>query len=241
MGVMRSPYGFGLIESCLSCKLRGDHTFCDLSASALQQFETIKHATIYPADAVLFVEGQAPRGIFVVCKGRVKVSFSSMDGKTLILRIAEAGEVLGISSSVSGKPYQLTAETLDPCQISFVKHDDFMQFMKEHSDVCLRVAEELSNKYHSACRELRSHGLSNSAGKLAKLLLEWSTKNGESTKAEPRVTLGLTHEEIGQMIGASRETVTRLFAKMKKRQIVQFKGSTLVIRDNAALKALATE
>ncbi len=130
-----------------------------------------------------------------------------------------------VSSGVSGTPYQLTAETLDPCQISFIKRDDFVQFMKEHSDVCLRVAEELSNKYHSACRELRSHGLSHSAEeKLAKLLLEWSTRNGESSKAEPRVTLEMTHEEIAQRIGISRETATRLLARMKERKIAQFRG-----------------
>ena len=239
---MHSPYNLGLIESCVGCEMRGEHTFCDLSAGALQRFETIKHATIYPAGSVLFVEGQAPRGIFVVCKGRVKLSFSSTDGKTVIPRIAEAGEVLGISSSVSGRPYQVTAETLEPCLISFVKRDDFVQFVKEHSDACFRVAEQLNDKYYMACRELRLHGFSGSAEKrLAKLLLEWSIRNGESIKAEPRIILGLSPEEIGQMIGASRETVSRLFATMKKRQIVQFKGSTLVIHDKAALKALATE
>ena len=239
---MHSPYDLGLIESCVGCKMRGNHIFCDLSASTLQRFETIRHSTIYPAGSVLFVEGQAPRGIFVICKGRVKLSFSSADDKTFIPRIAEAGEVLGVSSSVSGRAYQLTAETLDPCQISFVKRDDFVQFVKEHSDACFRVAEQLTDKYHVACGKLRSHGLSYSVEKkLAKLLLEWSTKNGESMKPEPRVTLGMSHEEIGQMIGVSRESVTRLFAKMKNRQVVQFKGSTLVIRDKAALKALATE
>ncbi len=175
----------------------------------------------------------------MVCKGRVKVSFFSLDGKTSIMRIAETGEVLGISSSVSGEPYQLTAETLDPCQISFVKRDDFMQFVNEHGDACFQIAEQLSNKYHAAGRELHSHEPYLAANKLAKLLLEWSAKHGDSAKANLRVTLGLTHEEIAQMIGASRETVTRLFGKMKKRQIVQVKGSTLVIRDKAALEALA--
>ena len=173
-------------------------------------------------------------------QGAGKALLCSSDGKTLILKIAEAGEVMGLSSGLSGTPYLLTAETLDPCQISFVSRDDFVQFMKEHSDACLRVAEELSNKYRSACRELRSHGLSHSAaGRLAKLLLDWSTKNGESSNPEPRVALGLTHEEIAQMIGTSRETVTRLMAKMKERQIVQFDGSTLVIRDRDVLTALA--
>ena len=236
-----SPYGLDIIESCLGCKMRADHIFCDLPNSALQSFEQIKYATAYPKGAVLFVEGQAPRGIFVLCKGRVKLSICSTDGKTLILKIAEAGEVLGLSATVSGKPYELTAETIDPCQINFVKREDFLRFLKEHSEACLRVAEQLSEKYNSACREIRSLGLSHSAAeKLAKLLLEWSGKNGESAKTEPRLKLALTHEEIAQMIGTSRETVTRLFADLKKRQIVQAKGSTLVIRNKAALKALAT-
>jgi CRP/FNR family transcriptional regulator len=148
--------------------------------------------------------------------------------------------VLGLSATVSGKPYELTAETVDPCQVNFVKREDFLRFLKEHADACLRVAEQLSEKYNTACREIRSLGLSHSAAeKLAKLLLEWSAKNGEAAKAEPRVKLALTHEEIAQMIGTSRETVTRLFADLKRRQIVQAKGSTLLIRNKAALKALA--
>ena len=172
---------------------------------------------------------------------RVKLSICSTDGKTLILKIAEPGEVLGLSATVSGKPYELTAETVDPCQVNFVKRDDFLRFLKEHSEACLRVAEQLSDKYNSACREIRSLGLSHSAGeKLAKLLLEWSIRNGEVAKAEPRVTLALTHEEIAQMIGTSRETVTRLFADLKKRQIVMAKGSTLLIRNKAALKSIAS-
>src|SRR3569833_4511241 len=67
-----TPYGLDIIEDCLSCKMRAEHIFCDLPASALKSFEEIKYATAYPKGAVLFVEGQAPRGIFVLCKGRVK-------------------------------------------------------------------------------------------------------------------------------------------------------------------------
>jgi CRP/FNR family transcriptional regulator len=236
-----SPYGLDIIESCFTCKLRAEKVFCDLSPEALQSFEAIKYATAYPKGAVLFVEGQAPRGIFVLCKGRVKLSISSSDGKTLILKIAEAGEVLGLSATVSGKPYELTSETIDPCQVNFVKREDFLRFLREHADACFRVAEQLSEKYNAACHEIRSLGLSHSAAeKLAKLLLEWISKNGESQKQEPRLKLALTHEEIAQMIGTSRETVTRLFAELKKRQIIQAKGSTLVIRNKAALRALAS-
>ena len=240
-GVVLSPYGLDIVESCLTCKMRTDRIFCDLPTAALESFEAIKYATAYPKGAVLFVEGQAPRGIFVLCKGRVKLSICATDGKTLILKIAEPGEVLGLSATVSGKPYELTAETIDPCQVNFVKREDFLRFLREHSDACFKVAEQLSEKYNNACHEVRSLGLSHSAGeKLAKLLLEWSSRNGEAAKQEPRLKLALTHEEIAQMIGTSRETVTRLFADLKKRQIIQAKGSTLVVRNKVALKTMAT-
>jgi len=233
-----SPYGLEIVESCLTCKLRADKIFCNLPQPTVQALEAIKYTTAYPKGAVLFVEGQAPRGVFILCRGRVKLSICSSDGKTLILKIAEAGEVLGLSASVSGKPYELTAETLGPCQVNFVKREDFLRFLREHNDVCLRVAEQLSEKYNTACHEIRSLGLSHSAAeKLAKLLLEWSLKNGGARQPD-RMKLTLTHEEIAQMIGTSRETVTRLFADFKKRQLIQLKGSTLVIRNRGALENL---
>ena len=237
---MLSPYGLEIVESCLTCKLRADKIFCNLPQATVQALEAIKYTTAYPKGAVLFVEGQAPRGVFILCRGRVKLSICSSDGKTLILKIAEAGEVLGLSASVSGKPYELTAETLDPCQVNFVKREDFLRFLREHNDVCLRVAEQLSEKYNTACHEIRSLGLSHSAAeKLAKLLLEWSMKNGGARQPD-RMKLTLTHEEIAQMIGTSRETVTRLFAEFKKRQLIQLKGSTLVIRNRSALENLVS-
>jgi CRP/FNR family transcriptional regulator, cyclic AMP receptor protein len=237
---MLSPYGMEIVESCLTCKLRADRIFCDLPPTALQSFENIKYTTAFPQGAVLFVEGQMPRGIFVLCKGSVKLSINSPSGRTMIVKLAEPGEVLGLSATISGKPYEVTAETIDPCQVNFVKRDDFLRFLKDDVEACFKVAEQLSEKYHNACNEVRSLGLSHSAAeKLAKLLLEWSSRNGEAAKAEPRVKLRLTHEEIAQMIGTSRETVTRLFAEMKRRQIVQSKGSTLVIHNTAALREIA--
>jgi CRP/FNR family cyclic AMP-dependent transcriptional regulator len=235
-----TPYGFDIIENCLSCKIRAEHLFCDLPAAALETFEAVKYATEYPKGAVLFVEGQVPRGLFVLCKGRVKLSACSSSGRTIILKIAEAGEVLGLSATVSGSPYELTAETVNPCQVNFVKRGDFQRLMKGHSDVCLHVAERLSEKYNAACRELRAVGLPHSAiERLAKLVLDWSAQNGEANKAEPHVNLALTHDEIAQRISTTRETVSRLLADLKKRQIVQTKGSVLTIRNKAALKALA--
>ena len=237
---MLSPYGMEIVESCLTCKLRAHRIFCDLPATALQTLENIKYAAAYPEGAVLFLEGQMPRGIFVLCKGTVKLSINSPGGRTMIVELAEPGEVLGLSATISGKPYEVTAETIDPCQVNFVKRDDFLRFLKEDVQACFKVAEQLSEKYQDACNEVRSLGLSHSAHeKLANLLLEWRSKNVDAAKPETPFELRHTHEEIANMIGASRETVTRLLAEMKKRQIVELKGSTLVIRNAAALRKMA--
>lgn len=237
---MLSPYGLDLVENCITCKQRPQREFCNLDGASIERLEALKFASSYPKGAVLFVEGQSPRGVYILCRGRVKLSFGAEDGRTIILKIVEPGEVLGLSATISGKPYELTAETLDPCQVNFIRREDFLKFMRERGDVCLKVAEQLSEKYNKACHEVRSLGLSHSAGeKLARLLVEWSERNGEDAKAEPRIMVALTHEEIAQMIGTSRETVTRTLADFRRKQIIQSKGAALTIRNKAALRAMA--
>jgi CRP/FNR family transcriptional regulator, cyclic AMP receptor protein len=235
---VRAPYGLEIIESCLSCPHREDRLFCDLPPLAVQKLATITSAATYPKGATLFLEGQSPRGVFILCSGKVKLSTSSADGRSLILRISEAGEVLGLPAAVTGKPYELTAEVLEPAQANFIAHGDLLHFLREHGEAALRVAQQLGETYHSAIAEMRTIGLSHSAGeKLARFLLELSADRDDG-KGEIRLTLTLTHEEIAQMIGASRETVTRQFADFKKKQLLQVKGSTLIITNKAGLESV---
>ncbi len=236
---MRAPYGLEIIESCLSCPHREDRLFCNLPPAALQGLSAITSAAAYPKGATLFVEGQSPRGVFILCAGRVKLSTSSADGKTLILRISEPGEVLGLPATVTGKSYELSADVIEPTQANFISREDFLRFLREHGEAALRVAQQLGETYHSAIAEMRTIGLSHSAGeKLARFLLDFLANHGEG-KDQVRLTLTLTHEEIAQMIGASRETVTRLFADFKKKQLLQVRGSTLIITNKAGLESVA--
>lgn len=235
---MSSPYGLQVTENCLICKLRQTGFFCDLPKTSLQELEKVKYASAYPQGAILFVEGQAPRGVYIVCSGRVKLSTTSRDGKTLILRIAEGGEVLGLHASVSGKPYELTAETLQPCQLDFIKREDFLRFLQNHADACLNAAQHLSQNCQSAYEMIRSLGLSHSVSeKLARLLLEWAN-DGDETKEGIRIKVSLTHEEIAQLIGTSRETVTRVLGEFREKELAQLRGSTLLIRNRAGLERL---
>ena len=235
---MRAPYGLEIIENCLACPHREDRLFCNLPTPVVQDLAAITSAAAYPKGATLFVEGQQARGVFILCSGRVKLSTSSADGRTLILRIAEPGEVLGLPATVTGKAYELTADVIEPTQANFISRSDFIQFLSRHGEAALRVAQQLGETYHSAIAEMRTIGLSHSAGeKLARFLLDLAAEP-ISSNGEVRVKLTLTHEEIAQMIGSSRETVTRLFSEFKKRDLLQVRGSTVVIKSKAGLERL---
>jgi CRP/FNR family transcriptional regulator len=232
--------GLGPVENCLTCKTKAKDGFCRLPQAALQVLESIKCTTTYPKGSVLFAEGQVSRGVYILCKGRVKLSLCSTGGKIIIRRIAEAGEVIGLSAATCGKPHEWTAEAIDSCQTNFVRREDLLRLLREYNDIVYRVAEKLTDKYISALREIRLFALSRSVGdRLAKLLLKLSTLDGEANRKCPRVEM-LTQEEMAQMIGTSRETVTRLLAELKKQKIVEIKGSTLVILKKAALVAFTT-
>src|SRR6202007_3121419 len=119
-----------------------------------------------------------PGGFCIVCSGKIKLSPSSADGRSLILRIAEPGEVLGLPATVTGKAYELTADVIEPMQANFVSRNDFLNFLREHGEVSLRVAQQLGETYHAAVAEMRSIGLSHSAGeKLARFILDWSAEH----------------------------------------------------------------
>ncbi len=217
-----------------------DKTFCDLSPAVANALELEALTTTYPTGAVLFAEGQMPRGVFIVRRGRVKLSICGSDGRTLILRIVEAGGALGVAAVVAGYKYEATDETQDPCEISFLRQSDLLRLMRQHGELALWVTQHISQDYASTCREIRDLILSDSASeKLARLLVGWLDQNSEARNPS-QMKLALTHEEIGQMIGTSRETVSRLFAGFKKQHLIQQSGATLVIPSRVALESLIT-
>ena len=233
---MKTPDGLSCVESCLTCHLRSENFFCSLPRESLECFNQIKHPVAYPAHAVIFLEGDDPRGVFMLCQGQAKLSTSSREGKTLILRIAEAGEILGLHSTITGGPYELTAETMQPCQVNFVGRADFLSFLKKHGDACLHAAKHVSRDYQGACDVLRSVGLTHSISeRLAKFLLA-SSVEGLITDGVVRTKFALTHEEISQLIGSSRESISRQLSEFRRREIVELKGSTLIIHNKAALE-----
>jgi CRP/FNR family transcriptional regulator, cyclic AMP receptor protein len=236
---VKTPYGLDLIEDCTQCSLTNRSFFCGFSDEAVQALNQVSHKSTLPAGAILFVEGQNPRGIFILCSGRVNLSTTSREGKILILKTAEPGEALGLSAAISGMGYEATAETAVPSQLNFVDRKHLLELIQSYSEVGLHAAQHVSRDFQEAYRDIHDLVLTrSSAGKLARLLLSQSpSRSAEALEA--RFQGSMTHEEMAQRIGASRETVTRLLSDLKRKQLIRLDGPTLVIRNRTALEALA--
>ena len=225
---------------CINCEHRSLRMFCNLDGTALADYATIGIETSFARGTTLFSEGGRSNGVFVICTGQVKLFCTSKEGKTLILKIAIPGDVLGLGAVISGSAYEVTGETLEPTQIKSIPRDDFLSFLEKHGEGSLHAAKALSDDYKAAFFDARRLALSgSSAGRLAGVLLDWGKTAATCGKFEMRFTMALTHEELANIVGSSRETVTRMLSRFKKEELIQMRGSSILILAPERLERLA--
>lgn len=226
------------VAECMGTEARRENFFGRFSPNVMRSFEVASHYTLRPAGVLLFTEGQTPGGVYIICSGQIKLFITSRDGKVLALKRAEVGAALGASAVLSATNYEVSAETSTVCQLNFISRQDLIRLMNNHSEVALDMALFLSQEVNAAWRDKQALTLSRScSGKLARLLLSCAPKASPEV-GEPKFP-SMTQEEMAQRIGSSRETITRLLSTLRTKRLIQLDGSTMMIRDRAALKNMA--
>jgi CRP/FNR family transcriptional regulator len=218
---------------------RSKGLFKGLSIDAISELKSVAEPFHFPNEKVLIVEDQEPHSILLLLNGRVRLSITSANGRRLILGVASPGEVLGLTSAVSNNPYDMTAETQIPCDVLSIPRPTFLGFLIRYPVACQNVAIQLSLEYKRSNERLRILGLNlTAAAKLAHLLLDWCSE-GECTVRGKRIQCTLSHGEIGDCIGISRETVTRSLQDFKNQGLLQLRGSIFIIPSCNALAIYA--
>lgn len=213
---------------------------CNSPLHSIPGIDRISRARKYPKGAVVFREGNAALGVYVLSSGRAKTSISSADGKKLILRIARGGDILGLYAGLTGRPFEATAEMVEGGRVDFISRQDLLKLIGAQNGSGLNLLEVFSRQYSELVDHTRIIALSESAlEKLARLMMRWSNDFGERTADGICLRILLTQEEIAQIIGASRETVTRLFSVLKRDHVIHVKRDVMWIRDIVALAAIA--
>lgn len=227
------------MSKCLNCPQAGKHAFCSLGQESQSYLDANSITVEYPRGGALFHEGDACSAVFVLCSGRAKLSTTSRDGRTLILRIAQAGDVLGLSAALAIKEYEVTAETLEPCRVRVLHTKHLSHMLKEYKDVNLAMAKALEKDYRAAFDEARLIALPGSpAGRLARLILGWAEDTRQKNPTLP-ITVPLTHDELAAMTATTRETVTRTLGRFRKDKLIATHGVALRVLQPAELKRLS--
>jgi CRP/FNR family cyclic AMP-dependent transcriptional regulator len=189
--------------------------------------------SVHGRGKVLFAEGETARGVYILRTGRAMVSISSSEGRIVITRLVQAGDVLGLNSVLRSSSYDATVKTLEPCRTEFIPRAELIELIEKSHAGARAVLKILSHELTELTERTRSVVLPQTASaKLARLLLEWSKKS-------LRIDRIFTHEEIAQMICSSRETVTRLLTSLGRRKIIEITSDSILIRDSMALEKMA--
>lgn len=237
MATAKAAIGLRIVERGSAHPARKGPVPAQLSAPSFKSLDVIVSPAPYPRGSVLFVEGQTAHGIFAVCSGRVKLSTSSLKGKAIILKIAEAGELIGLPATLTGTPYEVTAEVSEPARVNFIPGASFLGFLRSNGEAAVEVAQLLALSYYEGHRLIQSLGhLGSASDKLARFFIDWSAHHAQG---QDRLQMALTHQDIAEMIGVSRETVTRQMTVLKNRKLLTIQGATVTIRNRAALQGMA--
>lgn len=223
-------------ESCLTCKDRHADWFCNLSPQALVEFDALGMHMTVPPSGTLFFETQPARSVYILCAGHVRLTTSSKDGKTLLVRIAKPGDVLGLSAAIASTPYETTAQALDSVQVKSFQRQDFLHFIERYIEGSMQATRMLNKEYRDALSDAIRLALSSSiSGRVARLFLEMTC---EQNDPKPRFTMSMTHEDLATMLGTTRESVTRVLNELKRKEIIAIKGTTMTILRKDSLELL---
>ncbi len=222
-----------------SAEWRTGEFYKDLSPDAISALESFAEPYHCGGSSVLFAEEQEPCSLLFLLEGRVKLTMNSSEGRRLTLGIAVPGDVLGLAALVTGRPYEITAVAQFPCRIRALPRKSFLDLLLRYPVAWQNSARLLGAEYKRGCDQLRIFGLGLTASKkLAMLLLQWCA-DGQQAEPGVRIHCSLTHEEIGEYIGLSRETVTRNLTDFKNLDLVEQNGSVFFIPNLRALEIYA--
>lgn len=232
-----SPASHAHPHSCSVCTV--GRTFCPTDAIR-GVIDRLKTSSLYEAGCTAFHETETCHSVFIVCSGRVKLVTASRGGRTLLLRLAGEGELLAAAEAVAGVPYACSAIAAEPTVLAAIPRETFIRLVSSYPELARRLTKSLSEEYGFAREETRFLGFGETSSvRLAHLLISWATDDGTERHQPAHIPAFVTHADLAQAIGSTRETVTRILSDFRHRGVIVREDESIVIRDADELSHLA--
>jgi CRP-like cAMP-binding protein len=238
-GTLLEMKAVGSPDGCFACNSKPGSIFCDLPAASLLELDQLRKHMSVPAGTTVFRQDDQPQAVYCIGSGHVKLSRNSEDGHALLLRIANAGDVLGVRSLLLGKPHDLTAEATEETRLCFISRNDFLEFLKRNGEVSLRLAEKLSTKLDDAYQQVYRAALKPPAERLAEVLLALCQTHGEPARDGIVLKTNMCQDELAELVGMSRRTLNRALGILKDQGLIECGRRYIFVRNPVALQAIA--
>ena len=221
------------------CVVSRPRSFCTLPRDTRSVLDELKASVAYARGEIVFAEGAPSRSIYIVCAGSLKLLNTSSAGKTLLTRFAVPGEMLGIAEAIGGGTYDCSAVAAEASVVSVIPTETLLRFLHSYPAAALRMTEALAEQYRGVQREARFLAFGGtSTARLARLLLESSADDDDPGVTCIHIPPHVTHAELAESIGSTRETVTRVLSELVRRGLVRRSRDGMVVIDREHLAAL---
>ena len=191
------------------------------------------------AREVLFRKGDRSDQLFVIVEGRLKATATGADGREVVFALMEPGETIGEVSILEALERSATVVALEPTELLCIHRRDLMPFLERHPRVAIRLARGLARRLRRLSEHVEDTSFLTLSSRLAKKLLALADSFGCATDEGVRIELRLPQQEIGELVGTSRESINKQLRSWAHQGIVSFESGYVTVRDRPALEAEA--
>lgn len=205
--------------------------FATLSDGEFQGLEEIFHVKSYRKNQIIFLEEETGNYMYIVLAGKVKVTKSTPGGKETILAIHQAGDFFGEMALLDGKTSPATVSAMEDCRIATIYAEDFHRLLMRNNKVVNQIINVLCGRLRSVWAHIQDLTYSTAEARIRGGLSKLARRHGVVDARGIIINLKITHQEIAEMVGTSRETVTRTLARLQKKGIILIDQRRIVVLD----------
>jgi CRP-like cAMP-binding protein len=211
--------------------------FSELSDNDLREIVKLAVRQVYKKDNMILIEEEIGSTMFIILDGRVKISRISDDGREVILSILSEGDFFGEMSILDGQNRSANVVTLEDSKIMVIRREDFLQMLHDYPQIAINLLKELAQRLRRSDAQIKSLSLQNATGKVASTLLRIADDSGKIHLGQVEIPRLPPQQDLANMAGTSRETISRVLKTLTKQGYLKKEGSRLIIKDYESFRS----
>jgi len=219
--------------------LRRHFLLRDADSAVIEQLIPLATVATYAGAEQIFTRGDAGNGLYGILAGRVRIFTPGPDTHEVTLNILEPGELFGEIALIDGEPRSASAVAIGETRLMHIRRDRFLPLLQANADIGIGLLQILCRRVRWSSALAEDQALLPLSARLAKRLLAIAETAGETTQIGTRLRTRLSQRELGELVGATREAVNRVFADWRKEGLIVNDGGRLTLRNRDALGAIA--